>query len=682
MKKYLKQNFLYLITILLATLACTGAAVYRLYSLNKYGVSLSLILAAIIFFLLLYYSKSKSYPEKKYFLTSQTQAENQRSSFFYLSILIYAIAYLIAFSIVFTAKTDQAIISPWEAVPPYFFIFYGLATIVLIFAIASGRQTKLALGLISLHYFLSLAITIFVYKIGYGFDSFIHQTTAALINKAGVVYPKPFYYLGQYSLVVILHKITTLPIIWIDKLLVPILASVLLPAAIFRFSQKWFSDKKIGVLLLIAFLTLPFSFFIVTTPQNLAYLFLLLTLFYGLVCANTAELAIVYLLAAATLSIHPLAGIPAFLFALTLTIYHSDKKRIKKYLYLLVFIFSAISLPLSFYFINKGGQTAAISSDAPAKLEPWNKIIVPGQENFILNFIYLYAFNIKTIICFLITIGLIIVYRHRQTCRIFFLSLMISASLMIAYLLTSRLPFSFLIFYERNDYLERILVLAIFFLAPFIMTVFYGLIEKILEQKMVIKIAFLVFLALLITTSFYLSYPRFDRLYNSHGYSTGKNDIAAVHWIASDAGENDYIVLANQQVSVAALHEFGFDHYLTPPSNSLLRKEGGTDVLSPYEGKGQGGAPSPLEGEGWGEVYFYPIPTGGPLYQYYLDMVYKRPSRETMISAMDLAGVNQGYFVLNKYWWAFDKIRAEAELEADSWEKIASGEIYIFQYKK
>jgi len=105
-------------------------------------------------------------------------------------------------------------------------------------------------------------------------------------------------------------------------------------------------------------------------------------------------------------------------------------------------------------------------------------------------------------------------------------------------------------------------------------------------------------------------------------------------------------VLANQQVSAAALREFGFSRY--------------------YKG----------------DVYFYPIPTGGTLYQYYLDMVYKKPAKDTMLKAMDFAGVGQSYFVLNKYWWAFPKILAEAKLEADSWTEIKDGEIYIFKYSK
>jgi len=61
-------------------------------------------------------------------------------------------------------------------------------------------------------------------------------------------------------------------------------------------------------------------------------------------------------------------------------------------------------------------------------------------------------------------------------------------------------------------------------------------------------------------------------------------------------------------------------------------------------------------------------------------MVYVQANRETMNKAMDLAQVNEAYFVLPKYWWAFNKILAEAKLSADSWQKIDGGQIYIFKY--
>jgi hypothetical protein len=220
-----------------------------------------------------------------------------------------------------------------------------------------------------------------------------------------------------------------------------------------------------------------------------------------------------------------------------------------------------------------------------------------------------------------------------------------SFSLFISYFITKYLSFDYLISYERDDFINRLIIVACFFLLPFIITAIYNIIDKIYKQNGFIKYSLFIFSGLLITTSLYITYPRFDNFYNSHGYSVGQNDIEAVHWINNNT-KKDYIVLANQQVSAAALGEFGFNKYYKK------------------------------------NIFYYPIPTSAPLYQYYLDMVYKKPTKKTVQAAMDLAGVDKGYFVLNKYWWAYKKIADEAKLEADSWYEIDNGELIIFKYSK
>ncbi len=658
MWKYFKKNLFYSFIILISLAITTSAAVYRIYALNKSGIAISLILAAIIFIILQTLLKSKS--DEPIFDYKLNNKENNfktatKSTINYILPTVYILFLAGLFYILYLYRTNEAIISPWQVLPSYFFLLYGLATLLLFLIILkkSGNKSSqlIKIILISLHYFLSFSVAWLVYKIGYGYDPFIHQATVDLIAKTGSVEPKPFYYLGQYGLTVILHKITAIPIVWIDKLLVPVLATITIPASFSIFLNKQFNNKKINLLLIIALLIFPFSFFIVTTPQNLAYIFLLLAILFGLICSNWAELLIVYLFSLTTLLIHPLAGIPAVLFSLALTIYHSDKNKIKKFLYPAVFILSSIALPLVFYFIeiknNLDIQNQTITAEQTNHI--FANFLMPDQENFILNFIYLYGFNIKLLIALMALAGLGIAARHRKKCKIFFVCLLMALAIGISYLLTKKLTFSYLIDYERDIFSDRILTVAAIFLIPFILITIYCLVNKLLQQPKFIKTPLFLFLAILVATSLYISYPRLDNYYNSHGYSVSQNDIEAVNWIKADAGDN-YIVLANQQTSAAALREFGFNHYVTLKNNS--------------------------------KTYFYPIPTSSQLYPYYLDMVYKKPSRDTMLAAMDFTGAEIGYFILNKYWWAFTKILAEAKIEADSWKNINNGEIYIFKYSK
>ncbi|MHB8904376.1 MAG: hypothetical protein ACYC40_04750, partial [Patescibacteria group bacterium] len=116
----------------------------------------------------------------------------------YKYFIAYGLIYIFAVASLYFSRSDQPLISPWQVIKPSFFISYALASLILVLSSISDKlETNAKLFLISLHYFLSLLIAVIIYKIGYGFDPFIHQATMELIDKKGLVAPKPPYYLGQ-----------------------------------------------------------------------------------------------------------------------------------------------------------------------------------------------------------------------------------------------------------------------------------------------------------------------------------------------------------------------------------------------------------------------------------------------------------------------------------------------------
>lgn len=641
MNKLLRDKILLSPMILVALIMFWGTATYRLYALNTTGVIIVACLVAVSFILYIFFYKNKdhnfiiSIPNKTSFFTRPSVKTPALLSLTYLAVVGAS------FYILFSSQTSSALISPWQAAPFYFFFFYLLATALLMSIV--WLRCKFCLILIVIHYFLSFSLALWVYGIGYGFDPFIHQATMELINKNGAVTPKPFYYLGQYSLVIFLHKITAISILWINKFLVPTLGALFLPFTFFLFLQKWFDDSRTNFLMALLVLIFPFSFLIMTTPQNLSYIFLIATILFGLSHPRARDMIVTGLLALATLSLHPLTGAPAVIFTTLLITYNSKMRTtIKKYAYIFIFILSSIALPLSFYILNTLQADKDISwhwqNIFPSLTDP-----VPVKENFILNFIYMYDRLLPVLIAILIVVGAVIAIKNRERCRILIICSITGLGFLLSYILTTQLSFNFVIEYEKGDYAGRILLAAVLLLSPFIIIALYSFLKRLSLQKRSIQIPFLLFIIILISTSLYLSYPRFDNYHNSHGYSISEQTLEAVNWI-EDNSSGDYIVLANQQVGVSALLEFGFDRYY---------KHG---------------------------AYFYPIPTSGKLYNYYLDMVYDKPSREVMQKATEYAGVNTGYFVLNEYWWAFPKILKEAELEADKVKEIGEGDIYIFKY--
>ena len=647
----IKANFFEYLLLILSLGAIFSAGVYYLYALNWWSIIIIIILVFVSFrSLYKYLFKDLDLSENIPNIKENEKDENHLNYKKYLRywpFLVYFLLYAISFYILYKSRSSRALITPWQVVNSNFFIFYILSSLILIFILLKNKvsaTTKLIS--LSAHYFLGFAIAAVVYKVGYGFDPFIHQATMELIDKKGLVTPKPFYYLGEYGLIVILHKLTGLSIYLLNKFFVPILAAIFLPFAAYRLTTEK-SSTTARWLTPLFILTLTFAPFIVTTPQNLSYLFLILTIVFGL---TKNSLLWPLILALATLAIHPLTGIPALSWWLVIVLNkYSDKLkpgayRIWKYL---LFSASALVLPLALFF-SGGSDLKKINWNFYFIIDPLKNLFInlsgAGQENWLLNLVYFFSYNYNLWLILIIGVSLIFFYRHLRKANLKNL-LFINLALAVSYLISSQIIFTDLINYEQTNFASRLLVLISIFFLPFIILGLQNLINLILNTEKPTKIIWLIFGLSLITISLYISYPRFDKYFNSRGYSTSANDLTAVNLIAQIATK-PYLVLANQQASVAALKELGFDHYYKTPL---------------------------------GLVYFYPIPTGGPLYQYYLDMVYKSPSRETMAEARELVGVEESYLIINKYWHQSGRIINEAKIQADKWQSV-NDEVYIFKY--
>ena len=647
-------------------LAIFGATIYRFYALNWWGVILTVLLSVgglIYFWKLLKKELAKNeigmntgrsiYPDgcRGRYDTEKTDTGSHGYSLKnwknYHWAILYFLFFLASFFFLYQGRSSEALTSPWQSVPKLFFLSYGLATLALFWLIKKGVKNSLLF--ICAHYFLSFSILWMVFRLGFGYDPFIHQASLELIDQQGFIKPKEIFYSGYYSLIIITHKLFLIPIIWLNKLLVPVLAALILPKIISDFSKSHFqiSNFKFQILLL---LTLPFSLFTVSVPQNLAYLFLITAIFVGLIKKDRSHLALVWLLALACFAIHPLAGLPALAFALALSLWHLVPKIWQQVGHGAIFLGLAVILPLALS-ISQSGQSGA---EAPIINSTSNWLAgFSRQENLILNFINLFSYSLNFILIFLAVAAIVFSWLKRQKYEFLPILSGLSLSLFAAFLATKQfVSFGALISYERGDYLIRLLTTAFIFLLPAIVLLTVELINKILSQNKFIKTTWLIFCVLLITTSVYCSYPRKDNYFNSRSFSVGQTDFKAIDWIEKDAAGQPYAVLANQQVSVAALSTFGFGHYFQNYNDF----------------------PLPVY------IYFYPIPTGGPLYQIYLDMVYKQADRATVKKASELTTAKTIYFVLNKYWWGFDKIAEEAKIGADSLKELDSGKVVIFKY--
>lgn len=649
------------LVVLVSLLVIYSALVYFSYSLNTLGIVLSVILALTTFVTLFKYKLLEVRAVHKNSKTGSIPRPEDREIFALISYLLFIFA---AFLELFKGRTAAPLISPFEAINiSSFFLFYILSLVTLILIIKRGYYSdKLKIKLISLHLFLSLGLALIVYKIAYGFDPFIHLAAVETIVKHGVIYPKTPYYLGQYGLITTLVRLSGLSASIISKLLVPLSAALILPKLALSFFKNLSldngRDSSVALISTLVVLTFIFPLFIISTPQNFAYLFLLLTIYSAISQKPRAYTAIFALAAAA---IHPIAGIPAIIWSLWLMF--KDKQvdlsaKADKFISASLLAAGALIIPLAL-FISSGARWQNLKLNFHSiwiALKSLFVISYSGSQDFVLNAVYLVSAYYQFILLGLLVFGIFLFFNnktklhyHDKSSFIWRGLLSINLSLIGAYILSSQINFSDIIAYEQNDFASRIITIIILFSSPFIALAVYYVINKINKlPKFRARQIFYALIIFFITSSLYLAYPRFDNYRNSRGYSTSSYDLEAVSKIDS-LSSGKYLVLANQQVSAAALAVFGFDNYLMSPE---------------------------------GQLYFYPIPTGGVLYQYYLNMVYKEPSRKTMTEVMELTGTKESYLVVNKYWHDSSKIIKAAKLSADTWHALENNNIFIFQYLK
>lgn len=552
--------------------------------------------------------------------------------------------FLFLFKLLLNTSSLSAIASPWLFLPNYFWLL--LWSLLIVLFISFYLKNRLSYFFLTLLYFLFFSISFFVYKIAFGYDQLLHQRAILDITKVGLIEPKTIYYIGQYVLELFILKIWPFSLECLDKFLVPFLSAVLVPLTfIFNFKKRGFS-KIIWPLVL--FLILPFFIFTYTVPQNLAFLFLLILLLFSFnyhFISHPLNFIFLFSWSLAVFFIHPLAGVPAIIFIFLLFINNfsnlnifgqsiSLNKNLKKIFQILAYLSQIGLLPILLIF--SGGRFSALNI-------AWSKWMPKflGQESIFLNFIYFFSSNKNIWLLTLFVFATVFVFKKgRKELKIFYYN---SVALMLSYFISLFIDFPFLSQIDKSSYASRILILSFLFLLPVFYEMFFCLLRKIKNEKIFVKIILLLFLSALLLGSLYINYPRKDNYFNSRSFSVSSSDFEAVAFIESIKENDNYIVLANQQVGASAIKQFGFKRYYGP----------------------------------W---FYYSVQTGGLLYDYYLKMI-EFPSKVLMKDLASQVGAEGIYFVVNNYWWSFDRIIEEARVESDQVYSINNGELMIFYFK-
>lgn len=643
---------------LLGTFALTaifGTAVYYAYRLDAMGLSWLLISMPWVVFAFTPFTRDKR--ERAAEAPQSVEKAAPEDSLSAVLLVLTVLADAAALRWLAGARTAEAIRTPWEAVPPIFFLWIGLASVCLAALAYRKRYPHLALAAASLHLFTLLAPAAVVYAIGYGFDPFVHQAAERLVAAAGEVTPKTPYYVGQYALVTIIAKLFRLGTDAVDRFLLPMMTAIFLPAA-----AAWLLRRGFGVARSLALVgatgvfLLPLGSFVSTTPQGVANLFFLLTVIVGAAWlhAHRPPLGFVLALATASAAAHPLAGIPAlFAAALLMAVkLRHDGLTLPRISKAIVFgiLVGAAALAVPFAFSLREG-TGSLPIEAAFR-KPIATLVEnvpfegPGLETRyrpLLDFAEFIDRNYDVLWLLLAGAGAWLLGRQKPYRR----SALALGGLSVALLAGSsvlRTGFSFenIIGYEQGNYAARLYEAGLLAAAPLVLAAFAWWWRALSKTDAAVRFLMALVFAATVTALAYGAFPRLDDYRWSRGYSTSAHDVEAVRWINMHA-IGPYVVLANQSVSAAALREYGFRTY-------------------------------------YGDQFYYSIPTGAPLYQKYLEMVYQTPTRATMDAAMRDIGVPQAFFVVDDYWTNSAKIVEAAKKTADAWEEIGDGKVFIFRY--
>ncbi|MFA5185743.1 MAG: hypothetical protein WC551_04610 [Patescibacteria group bacterium] len=517
------------------------------------------------------------------------------------------------------ASTSDSIRTPWPLLPPGTLLAVALGWLAVIVSAWLVKSRALTAIQTALAVFATTAIVPLIYRVGFGFDGFLHIASEKLILETGTLSPKPLYYMGQYVFTTWLHRMLDLPLDQIDRWLVPAGAAILLALAVYLGRRK-----QDAVLLPATLLLLPLAPFIATTPQSFAYLLGLaaVILVRGRFDGFASPLAAL-VLGAWSVAVHPLAGVPFFLVVLALSFWPKSGMRLRRTRQILAWltvIGSACAVPAMFYILSfKSGTQINWNLNGLLNPQPWIDLgsnLLPWIGNhFALwpSWSSLVSHSIPVILL-LASIGSVFAAKDDE--RGHSILLMVSAYLLIlaSTILKATGDFAFLIEYEKSSYADRLWIMAGMLLAASALPALSKIMSRARRGPPILGTTMLVMLLAASAALTYDALPRHDALVTGRGWSVSQSDLEAVRNIDRDAERQPYTVLANQSVSAAAVVQFGFKRYHD-------------------------------------QVFFYPIPTSGPLYDLYLRMTYKEPTRDTVTDAAELGGTKLVYVVLNDYWW-------------------------------
>ncbi len=584
------------------------------------------------------------------------------------------------------SKTLDPIPSPWTVVPHEIFYLFPLAVLGAMIVARRTRLRNFSYLITSATLATALLPAFLLYPLGFSFDAALHRAAEQVLATVGTVHPLPIYYLGEYTLMSLLGRLTQIPIDLVGRLFLPLVTALVAPALIMLAVPPLSGGGKplsgagsraSARAAAIAFLLIPFGEFVMTLPQGLANLFAFAAFASGLAsltAGRSLRLPLLFTLAAAVT--HPLTGIPTLIFFVFLWLENRSSRgslaregRWLRNLKSCAYLFGSVSLPVAFlanawrtgeFALSFQGQTFG------AIIRQLFSIESPHLRRF--DFIWDTLYRFEAIVPLLMVLLAILSLRglkdrshptgdHPQgdnlIKKIFGLTAAILAINFI--ILKYVIRFDFLPSFEQGNYSARLFGIILLLLLPLAAVTIARLFDALPRTRLAPRATLLITLALAATATLYISFPRFDAYASNHGRNTSRYDLEAASWIHIDGGPQPYLVLAPPPTSAAALKLYGFWAYYSPQP---LRGSGATEA-----------------------IFYYPLPVAGPLYQTYVELVEESVTQDAIAAVRTRTSVQRVYLTIPDYWTRAAEAITEAKALASRWTDIGTGKIHVFVFE-
>lgn len=565
-----------------------------------------------------------------------------------VSIACMALLCVAVFLVARQGATLDAIRTPWSRIPLAVTFLIALLSIC---GVLAKRTRAWACAMAASSGALG-AVTALVYPLGFGFDGFLHIASQRVLLESGTLVPRVPYYIGQYTLGTWLARLTGAPLETITPWI--LFGGVVVCAAACARAFAKIADA--AWIPLGFFILAPITLWISLTPQSLAFILGVAALFsafaYTQSCtelsdADTSLALTSVVFALWAMAVHPLGGLPLATGAGIHLLWTLGVPRWLKHSGSVIgAVASAVCVPFAFYLLSRTSSTAQWHGFS-LSIEPLRAALQSlWFEPMRFSGWADWAATSRTLGIAWSAGALIAAWKaSKEHASLRYVALAGALTLMASTLLTSSFTVQSVIAYEQTDYVKRIGAAGWLLLMPMLFLGHTHLMRRVRSLASPIAISFICLLIAIACGRIYRAYPYHDASRIEHGWNVSRDDMEAVRWIDANADGETYTVLANQAVSAAAIEAYGFARYT--PEN----------------------------------VFYYPIPTGGDLYEVFLRAASLQATAQDIRDAAHLGASRRVYVVVNNYWWDASSVQTLLETHADEVHETSHGaeRIYVFR---